>query len=821
MFGPMRKPTLPAVLTFLAVAGAALFILLHLQPGLIAAKTTPAGGDMGAHVWGPAYLRDHVLPKGRITGWTPDWYAGFPAYHFYFPLPNLLIVLLDVVLPYGVAFKVITVSGLVTLPVAAWGLGRLTRLPFPIPALLALSTVPFVFDRFHTIWGGNAAATLAGEFAFSVALSLALVFIGVVYRSLETGKGRGLAAALLAATALSHLLPAAFAVLAAVVLLVLRRPDRARWRIVITIGVVGLFISAFWFVPFIVRHAQGLSNDMGWERTQEYTKNLLPWMRTDDGAPAGSTRHLKLTIPLALVGVGLGIARRRRATVALGLIAGACALAFVLIPNGAIWNARFLPFWYLTTYLLAATAFGELALMAGEALIRLLTPAPQPEPESEPEPEPEPAPAPGPPPRPVPNVAALAAPVLVMVLILVNVGTPLGVFRTGQIELPGNLSIPFVRSESQEQNFVPGWAAWNYAGYERKPAYPEYRELVQTMARIGRDTGCGRAMWEYEPELNRFGTPMALMLLPHWTDGCIGSMEGLFFESSASVPYHFLNQSELSRTPSRAMRDLPYRDLNVAAGVKHLQLMGVRYYMVTHPDAQAQAAANPDLRLLATTSTYDVDYNGQSQPRFWQIYEVDDAEIVAPLEFRPAVVEQGGEGQDGWLDLAVDWYQDETRWDVPLAIDGPADWPRIDDANRALVNPAPRDAVRSVDVTDIVVGDDRITFKVDRPGVPVLVRMSYFPNWKARGAEGPWRVTPNFMVVIPTDDEVTLRYGWTGIDVLGWLMTLLGIAVAVGFSRSRPVELPRPHERAEPEPEWVDPFTPSVYAGTAEPARTP
>jgi hypothetical protein len=34
-------------------------------------------------------------------------------------------------------------------------------------------------------------------------------------------------------------------------------------------------------------------------------------------------------------------------------------------------------------------------------------------------------------------------------------------------------------------------------------------------------------MWEYEPELVRYGTPMALMLLPHWTHGCIGSMEGL------------------------------------------------------------------------------------------------------------------------------------------------------------------------------------------------------------------------------------------------------------------------------------------------------
>ena len=36
------------------------------------------------------------------------------------------------------------------------------------------------------------------------------------------------------------------------------------------------------------------------------------------------------------------------------------------------------------------------------------------------------------------------------------------------------------------------------------------------------------------------------MLLPYFTDGCIGSMEGLYFESSTTTPFHFLNQSELS-----------------------------------------------------------------------------------------------------------------------------------------------------------------------------------------------------------------------------------------------------------------------------------
>src|SRR3546814_17958162 len=101
------------------------------------------------------------------------------------------------------------------------------------------------------------------------------------------------------------------------------------------------------------------------------------------------------------------------------------------------------------------------------------------------------------------------------------------------------------------------------------------------MAEIGEEHGCGRTFWEYDSDLNRYGTPMALMLLPHWTDGCIGSMEGLFFEASATTPFHFLTQVELSAEPSAAQRDLPYAGFNIDEGVGHLQIMGVRYYMAT------------------------------------------------------------------------------------------------------------------------------------------------------------------------------------------------------------------------------------------------
>src|SRR5947209_936729 len=52
------------------------FVLGQLGLGNILTDNTPAGGDMGAHVWGPAFLRDHILPHLRLSGWTADWYDG-------------------------------------------------------------------------------------------------------------------------------------------------------------------------------------------------------------------------------------------------------------------------------------------------------------------------------------------------------------------------------------------------------------------------------------------------------------------------------------------------------------------------------------------------------------------------------------------------------------------------------------------------------------------------------------------------------------------------------------------------------------------------
>jgi uncharacterized membrane protein len=82
-----------------------------------------------------------------------------------------------------------------------------------------------------------------------------------------------------------------------------------------------------------------------------------------------------------------------------------------------------------------------------------------------------------------------------------------------------------------------------------------------------------------------------------------------------------------------------------------------------------------------------------------------------------------------------------------------------------------------VHVSNVRSGTDQLSFHVDRTGVPVLVKVSYYPDWHAVGARGPWRAQPNLMVVVPTSHDVTLAYGSTAAGTLGLVLTLAGLVV--------------------------------------------
>jgi hypothetical protein len=729
--------------------------LWQMHLGLLLSSGTTTGGDNGGHYALPAFLNSGLLSHGQLTGWDPGWYDGFPLYTFYFMLPDLLTALASHVIPYGLAFKWSTVLGSVLLPIAAWSMGRLFGLRRAFPAALAALSLCFLFDYTWTIDGGNLFSTLAGEYSYSLSIALCLVFLGLFAYGLRTGRFRGLTAVVFTLCLLAHLIPALFALVGAGFLVLLellpdavrprdswlphptdhviasqlRRPQ-AFWWGTSTVG-LGLLLSAFWWVPFVVD--QAYSTSMGYQNETTYVAILLP--QADWWA-----------LILAGAAVLAAFALRSRFGILFSLLGGVSALGVTFDPQGTLYNMRILPLWFLCIYLMAgwgiAAAVTGLCDLADRVRARRADSVASPA-SSWP-------------------VAAVAGPLVALAVALVVVVTPFVLSYNDMVDLgitPG-------------ANQVTNWSAYNYEGYEGQPAYAEYRAVISTMTDVGRTDGCGQAMWQYDPSLGRFGTTMALMLLPMWTNGCIGSMEGLLFESSATTPYHFLDQSELSVSPSDPMTGLDYTALNVPFGVQHLQLLGVRYFMATSPVEQAAAAADSSLKLVASTGPWTSTVAGSTTTTTWKIYRVLDSPVVAPLTHLPAVEKGIGPSQGSWLPSSESWYDDPSRWDVELAQSGPPSWPRVSIGDRD----PPRHKVAPTKVSDVRETDNSVSFHVSHVGTPVLVKVSYFPNWQASGASGPYRVTPNLMVVVPTAHDVTLHYGTTWQDRVGQLLSVCGLA---------------------------------------------
>jgi hypothetical protein len=137
-----------------------------------------------------------------------------------------------------------------------------------------------------------------------------------------------------------------------------------------------------------------------------------------------------------------------------------------------------------------------------------------------------------------------------------------------------------------------------------------------------------------------------------------------------------------------------------------------------------------------------------------------------------------------WECISVGWFNDPGAIDRPLTVDGPRSWDREPDATRARA--ARRTELPEVRVSDVRRTDRSISFRVSRVGVPVIVRESYYPNWRVEGADGPYRATPNFMVVVPTSREVTLRFERSGIEWFGILVTIAGLVGLVVLGRRWP-----------------------------------
>ena len=652
--------------------------------------STPTGGDVAGHVWFPHALKS-MLP--HLSGWSNDWFAGFPAGAMYFPIPALATVVLSSVFSYGVAMKITLCSGIVLMPFGAFFFARRLRLHPAWPVAAALATVAFQVERFHTIYGGNISSVFAGMFSLSIGFALTLFVAGSLVSFLNGSRNHPSKWLpwLLFATALSHLLAG---VLCAVLCcaLVACYPDRRRnvRRLLVPVS-SAMFLCAVWAVPFLKGSA--FATDMGYEPTRSW-RRLLPMFfpKEPTDLDPGTAWWYWIVLPLALMSVVWAVTSRHRGLIALAVTTGLFGALYMVWPTTYVWDARWLPYWWWGLWMLAAASLVQSAAMlwrsdTAPALLALLVA--------------------------VPSVAAAG---------FVN-------------HLPG--------SSKGDVPEAAAWARYDLSGYEGRDKWPEYKQIMDTMGALGRKDGCGRAMWEYDKSQGQYGSPMAMMLLPYWTDGCVDSVEGLFMEGSQTSPFHFMVQHAVSRSGSSPVRDLPYsachdepdestpdkndtdavcRDLDW--GVPALRTLGVRWYMTYNPDTTAEARARQDLKEVAHTDK-------------WTVFEVSSSSLVTALDTVPFVVD--GEFPKAFAD---EFDLDPTGSFVDRELPG--------------VFATPGDVLPPVQVSNVVANDDGVSFDVSKTGVPVMVHESWYPTWEVSGASDPVRAGGNMMIVVPTSSHVTL-----------------------------------------------------------------
>jgi hypothetical protein len=312
-------------------------------------------------------------------------------------------------------------------------------------------------------------------------------------------------------------------------------------------------------------------------------------------------------------------------------------------------------------------------------------------------------------------------------------------------------------------SFLPYWVSWNFNGYENKDQWGDIESLYSGLNNLSP----GRIMWEPNSDLNKYGTPMVLMTIPLYTHH--SSMEGLYFDSSITTPFHFIAVSGLAERPSNPVGGLRYINNNFEKGQEYLEDLGVDYFISYTESITKKALESNDLKLLFTSKPFTifsvdskkVELVNQELVRFEKVPFIDRtlSSLFRDTEY------------DNFFDEAYKNYNALEQQ-------------RIIEIPRERLTPNKSD-IGVAKISDLIVTSDSISFKTDTPNKLHIIKISYFPNWKLKNGEGPYRISPSFMAVLPYTKNVELNFVRTNYEIYSFYISISSLLLYLVISPKR------------------------------------
>lgn len=665
------------------------FLLCYFEPHSLFSKTITTGGDTGSHYFTAQYLKDYLLPHGKMSGWCQGNLAGFPMLQNYFPLPFFLMAVLSSVFPLQIAFKLVTVLGTFLLPPCTYLLFRLLKQPFPTPIIGAVFTLPFLFMEGNSMWGANIPSTLAGTFCYSLGFSFSVLWLGLLYRTISDQRGSTLGCSLLLAViGLCHGYTLLFVVVGSLFFLFTKENFGTNFKKLLQIFVVAFSLMAFWLVPLIAFLPYTTRFNILWIffdwkqiMMEVFPPILLPFIAlTFAGAlwavlkKAGHLKTFSIrpwtyvwfiaVCGLALYGIGYRI----------GVV-----------------DVRFLPFF-------------QFFLIIGGAMIFSLVPVSQ---------------------RACTLVGFIA---LFLTLLWVD----------------------------GRETFIGKWIRSNYNGFETKELWGPFSSVNRYLRGSPNDP---RVVYEHSMIHNGAGTVRAFEDLPLFSGR--STLEGVYIQASLCAPFIFYLQSEISQKSSMPIPDYNYSRFNLKRGIEHLRLFNVRDLIISEPASKEAFTESPEFRLRHRSGPYEV-YEFLANP----------GRYVVPVKYKPVLVPT-----KDWRRLSYRWFR-LGDLSVPLVFKDEVDEKdslRFHIVEKPDVRRLPRELVEASTPLTEVIGEEEILIEGAIRGRPLLIKVSYHPNWKVEGADRVYLASPAFMLIYPDSSSVRLFYGRTWPDYAGISLTTIAL----------------------------------------------
>ena len=698
-------------------------LILFLRIDLVFVNNTPTGGDMGAHIVAIDTFIKEFMPNFQINGWSNDWFGGYPLYYFYFPLPAIITFFLNLIFPFGIAFKIMVVLSIILVVYSIEKLMRKTSNQISIYG--ATAGLFYVFTESFTIYGGNLASTLAGQFSFGYSLAFANLSIFYLLKSNNNFRFP-ISSIFLALCLLSHLIP-----------FIIYSPIYAFYWLSRKQNFNQKILSISIFLALVSRWSTSLIMNL------EYTTNMsyTPFSRIEDLIK-------KDILPIIFILIGLLITKHKNLIknktlnlFELYLIFSSILLYF-FVPEGALWNGRLVPFFNLGIIFLffkALEIFIEdiylyqqglnvLTLLFFGGTIYCLYIFYE---------------------KWSANQSYLNVYVPIILLIII-----FAIINLNNVVIQLNMLIVSIIFSTI--SFLPHWLNWNFTGYEGKNDWNQIQSLYTKLENLKP----GRIMWEPNSDMNKYGTPMTLMTLPYFTKHT--SMEGLYFDSSITTPFHFISVSGLAKRPSNPVGGLSYINNKFDQGVDYLYDLGIDYFISYTEEIESKAMSSDRLNFLFSSEPFSVFEVSSSKVELIN----QDIEVFSKVNKQEGILSSVFRDTNitNFFEKAYENFDelDEKRI--------------VEVSNKILIQPSNNN---NLEVTDIRITNRKISFFTNNPGELHLIKVSYFPNWSISNGLGPFRTSPSFMSVIPNQEYVEINFVKTSLEKNSFYFSIFSLLLSL------------------------------------------